>query len=178
MGIQFTAPITITLMSRVLGHGGFASQDIDISYLDRNYAGSDFGLVLHHEMIHILDGRLGGDFRPSLLVEGLAVYETGGHFKKEPLMPRAAALLPGETGLGWYIPLAELADNFYLSQHEIGYLEGATLIEYMVNTWGWDAFSSFYRDIHACERQQPGVRYQYGFTEALPNFFCRAGSPI
>ncbi len=149
MGIQFTDPITITLMSRVLGHGGFASQDIDISYLDRNYAGSDFNLVLHHEMIHILDGRLGGDFRPSLLVEGLAVYETGGHFKKEPLMPRAAALLPGETGLGWYIPLAELADNFYLSQHEIGYLEGATLIEYMVNTWGWEAFSSFYRDIHA-----------------------------
>ena len=149
MGIQFTAPITITLMSRVLGHGGFASQDIDISYLGRNYAGSDFGLVLHHEMIHILDGRLGGDLRPSLFVEGLAVYETGGHFKIEPLMPRAAALLPGKTGLGWYIPLATLAENFYLSQHEIGYLEGATLIEYMVNTWGWDAFSSFYRDIHA-----------------------------
>jgi hypothetical protein len=151
MSIEFTAPITISLLSRVLGHGGFASQEIDISYLDRNYAGSDFGLVLHHEMIHILDGRLGGDYRPSLFVEGLAVYESGGHFKPEPLMPRAAALLPSETGLGWYIPLADLADDFYRSQHEIGYLEGAALIEYMVNTWGWETFSSFYRDIHAAE---------------------------
>jgi hypothetical protein len=148
MGIEFTTPITITLLSRVLGHGGFATQEIDITYLDRNYASSDFGLVLHHEMIHILDGRLGGEYRPSLFVEGLAVYQSGGHFKPEPLMPRAAALLPSETGLGRYIPLAELADNFYLSQHEIGYLEGAALIEYMVNTWGWEGFSSFYRDIH------------------------------
>jgi hypothetical protein len=151
MGIDFTAPITITLLSRVLGQGGFAGQEIDITYLDRNYVGSDFGMVLHHEMIHILDARLGGDYRPSLFVEGLAVYETGGHFKPEPLMPRAAALLPGETGLGWYIPLAELADHFYTSQHEIGYLEGAALVNYMVDTWGWEAFSSFYRDIHATQ---------------------------
>jgi hypothetical protein len=155
MGTDFTAPITVTLLSRMLGHGGFASSEIDVSYLDRNYAGSDFGLVLHHEMIHILDARLGGDFRPSLLVEGLAVYESGGHFKPEPLMPRAAALLPSEAGLGWYIPLAELADNFYLSQHEIGYLEGASLIQYMVNTWGWKAFSSFYRDIHLTQDNLP-----------------------
>ena len=147
MGVEFTAPITITLLSRVLGHGGFASGEIAVSYLDRNYASSDFGLVLHHEMIHILDGRLGGEYRPSLFVEGLAVYKSGGHFKPEPLMPRAAALLATETGLGWYIPLAELVDNFYLSQHEIGYLEGAALIEYMVDTWGWEAFSTFYRDI-------------------------------
>lgn len=151
MGVEFTDPITITLLSRVLGHGGFAGDEISISYLDRNYAGSNFGLVLHHEMIHILDARLGGDFRPSLFVEGLAVYQSGGHFKPEALMPRAAALLPTEIGLGWYIPLAELADNFYLSQHEIGYLEGASLVEYMVNTWGWEVFSSFYRDIHLTE---------------------------
>jgi hypothetical protein len=42
-----------------------------------------------------------------------------------------------------------LADDFYASQHEIGYLEGASLIEYMVKTYGWDEFSSFYRDIHS-----------------------------
>jgi hypothetical protein len=178
MGIDFTAPITITLLSRVLGHGGFAGQEIDISYLDRNYAGSNFDLVLHHEMIHILDGRLGGEYRPSLFVEGLAVYETGGHFKPEPLMPRAAALLATETGLGWYIPLAELADNFYLSQHEIGYLEGAALIEYMLNTWGWEAFSSFYRDIHPPQddRQSSAIdaalqnHFQISFAELEAQF--------
>ncbi len=173
MGIGFTAPITITLLPRMLGNGGFASNEIDVSYLDRNYAGSDFGLVLHHEMVHILDGQLGGDYRPSLLVEGLAVYESGGHFKPEPLMPRAAALLPGETGLGWYIPLAELADNFYLSQHEIGYLEGASLIEYMVKTWGWDAFSSFYRDIHTTQDGKPSsaidAALQKHFQMTLPD---------
>jgi hypothetical protein len=178
MGTEFTTPITITLLSRVLGHGGFASQGITITYLDRNYASSDFGLVLHHEMIHILDGRLGGEYRPSLLVEGLAVYQSGGHFKPEPLMPRAAVLLPTETGLGWYIPLSELADNFYLSQHEIGYLEGAALIEYIVETWGWEAFSSFYRDIHPAEDNSPATaidtalqrHFQLTFAEVEAKF--------
>jgi hypothetical protein len=97
-------------------------------------------------MIHEIDGHLGGDFRPTIFVEGLAVYMTGGHYKPEPLMPRAAALLPAY--LNQYIPLKALADDFYGYQHEIGYLEGASLIEYMVNTYGSDAFFTFYRDIH------------------------------
>jgi hypothetical protein len=74
----------------------------------------------------------------------LAVYLSGGHFKSEPLMPRAAALLD----LDWYLPLRPLADDFYPSQHEIGYLEAGALVEFMVETWGWQAFSNFYRDIH------------------------------
>jgi hypothetical protein len=144
MGVEFSDPIPITLLPRVLGHGGFASNEIYISYLDRNYAGNDFAMVLHHEMIHILDSRLGGELRPSILVEGLAVYLTGGHFKPEPLLPRAAALLD----LGYYLPLAPLADDFYRSQHEAGYLQGAALIQFLVNRYGWEAFSDFYRDIH------------------------------
>ncbi len=152
MQVDFSSPITITLLPRVLGQGGFTTDEVAVSYLDRNYAGSQTAIVLHHEMIHALDSRLGGEFRPSLLVEGLAVYLTGGHFKIEALMPRAAALLdswgnPPEPGLGWYIPLAALADDFYNSQHEIGYLEAGALVEYMVNTWGWQAYSDFYRDI-------------------------------
>ncbi len=136
-----------------MGHGGFASGEIAVSYLDRNYAGSDIGMVLHHELVHVLDGQLGGELRPSMLVEGLAVYLTGGHFKPEPLIPRAAALLePVEQeaglGLGFYLPLEPLSDDFYRSQHEIGYLQAGALVEYMVETWGWEAFSDFYRDIH------------------------------
>ena len=149
MGIEFTEPITVTVMPRLLGHGGFASDEIYVSYLDRNYAANSWEMVVHHEMIHILDGRLGGDLRPSILVEGLAVYQTGGHFKAELLLPRAAALL--EEHLGWYIPLAELADDFYVSQHEIGYLEGGALVQYLVETYGWEAYSNFYRDIHPVE---------------------------
>ena len=116
---------------------GLPSSEISVSYLDRNYASNSWELVVHHEMVHAIDGHLGGDFRPTIFVEGLAVYLTGGHYKPEPLMPRAAALLPAY--LNQYIPLKTLADDFYASQHEIGYLEGASLIEYMVKTYGWDA---------------------------------------
>jgi hypothetical protein len=170
MGVEITSPIPIVFLPRVLGHGGFTGLEISVSYLDRNYAGSDPALVLHHEMVHLLDNRLGGDLRPTILVEGLAVYLSGGHFKREPLLPRAAALLSplagcvmdssdngsgiakksgSPCGLGTYLPLKPLIDEFYTSQHEIGYLEAGALVEYMVETWGWQAFSDFYRDIHA-----------------------------
>jgi hypothetical protein len=136
--------IPIVIMSRTLGHGGFTDGAIYVSYLDRNYAGSTFEMVLLHEVTHWLDRQLGGDLRPTLFLEGLAVYQTGGHFKPEALIPRAATLL----NLNWYIPLRSLADNFYPSQHEIGYLEAGALVKYLVDTFGWDAFNAFYRDIH------------------------------
>ena len=137
MDLDFEQRIPITILPRVLGHGGFASNEIYVSYLEENYAGNDLAQVLHHEMVHILDRRLGGELRPSLLVEGLAVYLSQGHFKKEPLMSRAAALVD----LGWYLPIGDLADSFYTSQHEIGYLEGGALVTFMVNRYGWEAFS-------------------------------------
>lgn len=130
-------------------------------------------------MIHALDARLGGSLRPTMLLEGLAVYMTGGHFRRQPILADAAALLqirspipsqadviqatpfPAVTpapdagnasveapGLGWFLPLRLLADNFYASQHEIGYLKSAALIAYMVERWGWSGFNKFYRDIH------------------------------
>ncbi len=153
MGVQFTRPVTITLMPRLLGQGGFADESISVSYLDRDYTAGDIERIIHHEMIHILDSRLKGDLRVSLLQEGLAVYQSGGHFKAEPFMPRAAALLdhfgsPAIDGLNWYIPLSRLVNQFYLSQHEVGYLEGASLIEYMVKRWGWQQFLNFYLDVH------------------------------
>jgi hypothetical protein len=146
MGITFSEPITFTILPRVLGHGGFASDEIHVSYLDRNYAADSWYMVLHHEMVHILDHRLGGDLRPSILVEGLAVYLSGGHYKPEPLLSRASALL--EPYLDRYLPLATLADDFYAAQHEIGYLQAGALVQYMIERWGWEAFSAFYRDIH------------------------------
>jgi hypothetical protein len=161
IGIDFNEPITITLMPRVLGHGGFAGREIYISYLDRNYAGDSYPMVVHHEMVHILDGRLGGGYRPSLFVEGVAVYLTGGHFKPEPLMPRATTLL--ENGI--YIPLLELADNFYPSQHEIGYLQAGALVEFMVATWGWDGFSDFYRSIPDLENGFPSLAIDLALQE-------------
>jgi hypothetical protein len=149
---HFSNPPSIEFLSRVLGHGGFANEEIAVSYLDLRYSGADPAIVLRHELVHVMDMQLqqqagtqaGRDrVRPTILVEGLAVYVSGGHFKEEPLMPRAAALLK----LGWYQPLGPLGDNFYPSQHETGYLEAGALIEYMVDRWGWEAFNQFYRDI-------------------------------
>jgi len=178
MDTQLEEPVNITLLPRVLGHGGFAGDGISISYLDRNYAGSYFEMVLHHEMVHMLDSRLGGELRPTILVEGLAVYLSGGHFKPEELLPRAAALLwlPGddsESGLGWYQELAPLVENFYPAQHEIGYLQAGALVDFMIRTWGWDAFVSFYRDIqpHPSGSQVQAMdaalqkHFQIGFDE-------------
>jgi hypothetical protein len=172
LDVEPDEPLEITFFPRVLGHGGFARQDLSVSYLDRNYAGNGTLTVLHHELIHALDAQLGGELRPVFLVEGLAVYLTGGHFKPEPLMPRAAALLPPEPecglaagqvcALGWYVPLTTLVDHFYMEQHETGYLQAGALVEFMVETWGWQAFSDFYRDIHPAMEagQEGGSHYQ------------------
>jgi hypothetical protein len=157
---DFNEPITVTL-PRAAGQR-FASDEIHISYLDRNYAGGRPEMVLHHEMIHILDSRLGGDMRPSILVEGLAVYLTGGHFKPEPLMPRSAALLetwgsPLQPGLDWFIPLETLAENFYQSQHEIGYLEAGALVEFMRLAGGLNQFTAI--SIRSSQAQARSLRY-------------------
>lgn len=162
---DFEGPVSLVLIPRVVGHGGFANDELSISYLDRNYAGGETAMVLHHEMAHLLDRQMGGDFRPTILVEGLAVYLSGGHFKPEPLMARAAALLD----LGFYLPLVPLVDNFYLSQHEIGYIQAGSLVEYMVDTWGWEAFDRFYRDIHPPE---PGGGQAEAMDEALYRHFA------
>lgn len=191
LGITSEEPIEITLLPRVLGHGGFAGREISVSYLDRDYMGGEDARIIHHEIVHILDGRLGGELRPAALVEGLAVYLSGGHFKAENLLPRAAALLPPEAGcqlwseaapeedtgcgLDLFIPLERLIDNFYYEQHEAGYLESGALIAYMVERWGWPAFSDFYRDIHpvkepAAEGMPPG-QHSYAVNAALKEHF-------
>ena len=143
MQADFAQRISITFMPRLLGHGGFASNGIYVTYLDGNIAGNITSQVIHHEMVHILDGNLGGEMRPAMLVEGLAVYMSGGHYKSERLLPRAAALLE----LNKYIALKTLAGDFYNQQHEIGYLEAGALIEYMVDKYGWEAYDTFYRHI-------------------------------
>ncbi len=166
---EFDEQVEVVLLPRVMGHGGFTAQEISVSYLDRNYAGGSPQIVLHHELVHALDSRLGGELRPSLLLEGLAVYLSGGHFKPEPLLPRAAALLE----MGWYIPLQELADDFYPAQHETGYLQAGALVAYMVDTWGWEAFSDFYRKITpAADGVPPGSRQSQAIDAALHEHFA------
>ena len=150
IGSKLNTPIDLIFMPRVIGQGGFTSGGVYVSYLEGNYIGNEMPILFHHEFVHYYDGVVGGDYRPSIFQEGLAVYLTGGHFKPEPLGPRPAALLD----LGWYIPLANVADDFYNQQHDIGYLEAATLVKYLVETYGWGAFNEFYRTIPAPNGQK------------------------
>ena len=144
-GLTLDKPIDVTIMSRVVGQGGFTAGSVYLSYLDDNYTGDDMPILFHHEFVHYYDSAAGGKYRPSFFEEGLAVYLSGGHFKPEPLVARAAALLT----LGWYIPLTDVANDFYNQQHDISYLEATTLVKYMLETYGWKTFDAFYRDISA-----------------------------
>ncbi len=123
----------VVLIPRVIGNGGFANGEINVSYLDRNYTAADFATILHHEMVHVVDQQVNQDERPSLFVEGIAVYLSGGHYIPEPLLTRAAVLY----NLNRHFPLRDLAEDFYSHQHESAYLEAGALVEYMSQRWGW-----------------------------------------
>ncbi len=144
--------LDVYLINRVLGHGGFAGDTLILSYLDRFYGGGAWEQVLRHEGVHVLDRRF-VQVRPTLLGEGLAVYVAGGHFRAEPLAERAAALLAMDR----YIPLAELADDFYPSQHEVGYLEAGAFVGFLVDRFGWRAFKVFYSDMGENESGQAAM---------------------
>lgn len=125
--------LSIVVIPRVIGNGGFANAEINVSYLDRNYTANDFATILHHEMVHIFDQLAQPDARPSLFVEGIAVYLSGGHYFPEPLLPRAAEVVR----LKKYLPLESIANDFYNAQHELAYLEAGALMEYLTLRWGW-----------------------------------------
>lgn len=133
----------INLLPRVLGQGGFAGDELYISYPEKSFTGINLGMVLHHEMIHRLDAEINQGYRPTLLVEGIAVYLSGGHYQPEPILARAVAL----RSAGMDLPLPILAENFYDHQHETSYIQAGALVDYIAKTWGWQAFLDFYRSI-------------------------------
>jgi hypothetical protein len=127
--------LTLVFLPRVYGQGGLAMQEGYISYADRNYTGTDFRVVLEHEMIHLMTiARYGSGLRaPLFFQEGWAVHLTGGHYRvPESLMERAAALL----ALGKFTPLSELADSFTTAQHEAAYIEAGAFVEYLAGRYG------------------------------------------
>ncbi len=164
MDTRLASPLEVYFIERVVGQGGYAQESIVLSYSDRLYTGEGLETVLRHEAVHLLDAPLVGPATPALLREGLAVWVAGGHYRPEPIPLRGGALVRGD----WYIPLAELASDFYKHQHEIGYLEAAALVAYLVETYGWDEFLSFYRragekpDISPAEALDSALRSSFG----------------
>ncbi len=130
--------VEIYLLDRVLGQGGYASSDwVAISYVDRQYSPTSLGTVLRHELTHRLDKGIGCEAAPAMFREGLAVYVAGGHYRPEPLREKAAVLLSSPR----YVPLGALVEDFYTHQHEVGYLEAGTVVQYIVAHYGWDELS-------------------------------------
>lgn len=159
LNTEIDKPIDITLIPKLIGHGGFATNSIYVSYLDSNITGNITSQVIHHEMVHILDSSLGGNGQPAMMVEGLAVYLSHGHYKQENLLERASNLLE----LDAYIPLSDLLTNFYGQQHEISYLEAGALIEYMVAEYGWDDYRDFYSEVDLAGEH--GVSFEDGLNK-------------
>ncbi len=137
---RLSQPLQVYLIDRVIGQGGYAGAALALSYLDRDYTAVDLETIMRHEATHVLDRTMGGEAVPSLLREGLAVWIAGGHYRQEPIPQRTAAVVE----LGWYVPLDTLANDFYRQQHEVGYLEGAALVDYLVETYGREEFLAFY----------------------------------
>ena len=145
--VQPSQKLHVYFIDRIVGQGGFAGTDMVVSYVDRRYAGGGVYELLVHEATHILDQQFAPQ-RISFLAEGLAVWASGGHYKAEDLLQRTASLVvPQETSR--YVPLTQLIDDFYPVQHEIGYLEAAGFVTYLIERGGWSTFKDFYSEVSA-----------------------------
>ena len=100
----------------------------------------------------------------------MAVYLTGGHYRLDALARKTATLVES----GRYIPLATLAQDFYLHQHEIGYLEAGALITYIVDQFGWESVATLCQATQATEAEGEVARLEAGLRELsgfdLPEF--------
>lgn len=134
-------PYDVFLIDRVIGQGGYASDSMVVSYLDRDYAGSGIYEVLVHEAVHLMDRQFAPK-RISFLSEGLAVWATGGHYRQENIDQKMAGIVEG----GWYIPIDKVVDQIYSLQHELSYLEAASFLSYIIDTYGWNRVRDFYAD--------------------------------
>ncbi|MGD8585727.1 MAG: hypothetical protein PVJ75_10275 [Chloroflexota bacterium] len=137
-------PYDVYIIDRVIGQGGYAMDDMVVSYLDRDYVGGGLEELLVHEAVHLIDQEFAPD-KVTFLSEGLAVWVAGGHYQQQDLRQRMAALLELDS----YVPINDLIARFFSVQHEIGYLESASLIEYLVNTYGWPRVREFYSNTSA-----------------------------
>lgn len=146
LGETVDQPLDVYLIDRVLGQGGYAGSIMVVSYLDRPYAAAEFDQILTHEAIHVLDRQFAPQ-RIAFFAEGLAVWASGGHYKPEDVELRTAALLE----IGSYVPLTQLINDFYPVQHEIGYLQAAGFVDYLIQQRGWQTFKTFYADVTASD---------------------------
>jgi hypothetical protein len=145
--MSFDGQMSIYLVPRVFWQGGatYGDKVVLISYLDRNYTSVETWTYFTHEGTHALAQDLiqpkdsGGP--DGVMVEGLAVWASGGHYRQEPLDEWASIIAASDR----YIPLADLrAGPFYDYQHEISYLEAGSFVKFLIEQYGLDRFKELY----------------------------------
>ncbi len=148
LDVSFDGQMSIYLVPRIFWQGGAAYGDKVqlISYLDRNYTAVETWSYFTHEGTHalaqdILQPKENGGGPDGVLVEGLAVWASGGHYGEEPIDEWAAVVAASDE----YLPLAELRNGpFYDFQHEISYLQGGSFVQYLVDRYGLDTLKALY----------------------------------
>ena len=147
--MEFDGQMDIYFVPRIFWQGGaaYGNKVQLISYLDRNYTGIETWSYFTHEGTHALaqdllqpKGEDGGG-PDGVLVEGLAVWASGGHYRTEPIDAWAAVVAASDE----YLPLGELrAGPFYDFQHETSYLEGASFVKFLVEQYGLPKLKELY----------------------------------
>jgi hypothetical protein len=146
--VEFDGQMDVYLVPRVFWQGAATYGDKVqlISYLDRNYTSAEPWSYFTHEGTHalaqdLIEEKPEGGGPDGVLVEGLAVWATGGHYRQEPIDAWAAVAATSSD----YIPLADLrAGPFYDFQHEISYLEAGSFVKYLIERYGLDSFKELY----------------------------------
>ncbi|HET6444514.1 MAG TPA: hypothetical protein VFI27_08015 [candidate division Zixibacteria bacterium] len=139
LGEQLRGQYDVYLVDRIFGQGGYAKESMVVSYPDRDYIAGELEELLVHEAVHLIDRRFSSN-PITFLSEGLAVWAAGGHYEQQDLSQRMSALVQ----IGHYEALDQIINDFVGTQHEVGYLEGAGFIDYLVDTYGWDLVKTFY----------------------------------
>ena len=128
--------VDFVLIDTLWGNGGYAGQEVVVSYLDRDFSPGrqeTFRQTVLHELAHAVTDQI--EFGvPWPLIEGVAVQFTGGHFKPEPLGSRARAL----ADAGELPSLEFLFDDFPEMQHETRYAAVGAFTEFLVSEYGLD----------------------------------------
>ncbi len=139
------ARIRIYFVNRIFWQGGasYTHNELLLSYPERDYTSTSLALVLQHETTHALVEQLLGSDRHKggLLGEGVAVWDSGGHYQIEPLGTLASTLVSDNADL--YVPLTDLRRDFAGAQHELAYLEGGAYVQWLVAQWGLPKFKRY-----------------------------------
>jgi hypothetical protein len=167
LNVDFEGRMSIYLVPRIFWQGGAAYGDKVqlISYLDRNYTGIETWSYFTHEGTHalaqdLLQPKENGNGPDGVLVEGLAVWASSGHYRQEPIDAWAAVIAASDQ----YLPLEELREGpFYDFQHETSYLEGASFVKFLVGEYGLDRVKELYGKVTGDdERDEALVQRLYG----------------